>query len=152
MPSRCPPNIHAARNAYRSETLRLHTGPWAHIMKHNKGRTVLVVEDEVLIRVLIVDELESLGLTVLEAGNADEALPILLSDVPIQVLFTDVRMPGSMDGIELVRRARAIRPHLKVIVASGHRTNISLKEADAFFGKPFSVAEVASMVKQAMGL
>lgn len=124
----------------------------AHIMEGNKGRTVLVVEDEALIRMLVVDELESLGLTVLEAGNADEALPILQSDAPVHVLFTDVRMPGSMDGIELVRRARAIRPHLKVIVASGHSPNISLKEADAFFGKPFSVAEVAALVKQALGL
>jgi CheY-like chemotaxis protein len=121
-------------------------------MKGNNGRTVLVVEDEALIRMLVVDELESLGLTVLEAASADEALPILLSDVPVQVLFTDVRMPGSMDGIELARRARAIRPHLKVIVASGHSPNISLQEADAFFGKPFSVTEVGAMIKRAFGI
>ena len=121
-------------------------------MDASKERSILVVEDEALIRVLVVDELESHGLTVLEAASADEALPILLSDVPVHVLFTDVRMPGSMDGIELTRRARAIRPHLKVIVASGHSQNLSLKEADAFFEKPFSVAEVAAMVKRALGL
>jgi CheY-like chemotaxis protein len=121
-------------------------------MEDSKERSVLVVEDEALIRVLVVDELESLGLTVLEAASADEALPILLSDVPVHVLFTDVRMPGSMDGIELVRRARTIRPHLKVIVVSRHSSNLSLKEADAFFGKPFKVAEVAAMIKRASGL
>lgn len=120
-------------------------------MEFSKGRTVLVVEDEVLIRMLIVDELKSLGLTVLEAASADEALLILLSDVPVQVLFTDVRMPGCMDGVELVRRARAMRPHLIVIVTSGHSPNISLKEADAFFEKPFSVAEVSAMIARAIG-
>jgi CheY-like chemotaxis protein len=88
--------------------------------------TVLVVEDEFLIRMLVADELRSLGFAVIEAGSADEAFPILLSDAPVHVLFTDVRMPGSMDGVELARRARSARPAIRVIMTSGHGPDIPI--------------------------
>ncbi len=72
--------------------------------------TVLLVEDEVLIRLMVAEELRSQGLQVLEASNADEALAILESSLPVDLLFTDVRMPGRMDGVALAKLAQARFP------------------------------------------
>ena len=110
--------------------------------------TVLVVEDECLIRMLVADELRAMGLTVIEAATADEAFPILLSDAPVDVLFTDVRMPGSMDGVELARRARTARPAIKVIIASGHGPNVPKGAVDAYFAKPFVPFQVLLTISQ----
>jgi len=77
--------------------------------------TVLVVEDEVLVRLMIADELREQGLHVLEASNADDALTILQSSLPVDLLFTDVRMPGRMDGVALARFAHSRFPWLKLI-------------------------------------
>lgn len=68
--------------------------------------TVLVVEDEVIIRMDISSALEAAGFRVLEAGNADEAITILHQSPDIQVLFTDIDMPGSMDGLKLAAAVR----------------------------------------------
>ena len=80
--------------------------------------TVLLVEDEVLIRLMVADELRGQGLQVLEASNADEAIAILESSLPVHLLFTDVRMPGPIDGIALAKLAQARFPQLKLIIAS----------------------------------
>jgi CheY-like chemotaxis protein len=112
--------------------------------------TVLVVEDEFLIRMLVADELRSLGFTVIEAGSADEAVPILLSDAPVHVLITDVRMPGSMDGVELARRARRARPAIKVIMTSGHGPDVPRGAADAYLAKPFDVGEVIQLISRSL--
>ncbi|MET0278101.1 MAG: response regulator [Pseudorhodoplanes sp.] len=120
-------------------------------MESSKGPIVLIVEDEFLIRMMVADELRALGLTVIEAASADEAFPILLGDAPVHVLFTDVRMPGSMDGVELARRARDMRPNLKVIVTSGHGPDIPKDAADAYFPKPFDVQEVVQIIRRSLG-
>jgi CheY-like chemotaxis protein len=112
--------------------------------------TVLVVEDEFLIRMLVADELRSLGFAVIEAGSADEAFPILLSDAPVHVLFTDVRMPGYMDGVELARRARSARPAIKVIMTSGHGPDVPRGAADAYLAKPFDVGEVIQLISRSL--
>jgi two-component system, response regulator PdtaR len=72
--------------------------------------TVLVVEDEVFIRLMLADELRGEGLQVLEASNADEALTVLQSSLPVHLLFTDVRMPVRMDGVALAKAAHARFP------------------------------------------
>jgi CheY-like chemotaxis protein len=81
---------------------------------------VLVVEDEPLVRMTAVDELEEAGFQVLEAANADEALKMLeaRSDV-VQVLFTDVHMPGSMDGMALAEQVHRRWPHVLLLISSG---------------------------------
>jgi two-component system, response regulator PdtaR len=83
--------------------------------------TVLLVEDEVLTRLMLADELRSQGLQVLEASNADEALTVLQSSLPVHLLFTDIRMPGEMDGMALAKFAHAHFPRIKRIIGSSGR-------------------------------
>ena len=80
---------------------------------------VLVVEDEPLIRFTTLDALEEVGHVVLEAANADEALVLLRNRTDVDIVFTDVNMAGSMDGIQLAQRVRALRPHTGIIITSG---------------------------------
>jgi two-component system, response regulator PdtaR len=82
---------------------------------------VLVVEDEPLVRMTAADELEEAGFQVLEAINADEALKVLEArSNDVQVLFTDVDMPGSMDGIALAEEVYRRWPHVLLLISSGH--------------------------------
>lgn len=111
--------------------------------------TVLLVEDQVLIRLMLADELRNHGIQVLEASNADEALTILKSTLPVHLLFTDVRMPGDMDGIALAKFARAHCPNLKVIMASSHAPEEPVRGlADAFLSKPFDLPKTLEQVEQ----
>jgi two-component system, response regulator PdtaR len=110
--------------------------------------TVLLVEDEVLIRLMVAEELRSQGLQVLEASNAEEALAILESSLPVDLLFTDVRMPGRMDGVALAKLAQARFPRLKVIIASSHQPeDPSRTLADAFIAKPYDLNKVVERVE-----
>jgi CheY-like chemotaxis protein len=110
--------------------------------------TVLLVEDEVLIRLLLAEELRSQGIQVLEASNADEALAILESSLPVHVLFTDIRMPGRMDGIGLTRFTRQRYPHIKLIITSSHQPQGYMRDsADAFIVKPFDLAATVQQVE-----
>jgi len=111
--------------------------------------TVLLVEDEVSIRLLIADELRSEGIDVLEASNADEALTILDSSLPVHVLFTDIRMPGRIDGVGLTKLARNRRPEIKVIIASSHQPpGYARDAADVFICKPYDLGAMAQQVEK----
>jgi CheY-like chemotaxis protein len=82
---------------------------------------ILVVEDEPLVRMTAVDELQDAGFQVLEAANADAALAVLESrSEEVQVLFTDVDMPGSMDGMALAKQVHKRWPHIRLLIASGY--------------------------------
>ncbi len=81
---------------------------------------ILIVEDEVLIRIMVSDELRDAGYEVIEAATADEAVEILQTALPFDLVFSDVRMPGSMDGLGLLACVRARFPALPVIITSGH--------------------------------
>lgn len=80
---------------------------------------VLVVEDEGLVRLMAVDMLEDEGFTVIEAATADEAWTILEARDDIAILFTDVEMPGSMNGLDLAGRVAARWPHIRLVITSG---------------------------------
>jgi CheY-like chemotaxis protein len=82
-------------------------------------RTILVVDDEPFVRMVGAEMMANLGFEVLEAGGGEEALAVIASRPDIDLLLTDVRMPG-MDGVELAKRAQALRPDLKVIFISGY--------------------------------
>src|SRR5215470_11872776 len=84
------------------------------------GKTILVVEDDELVRPSVESLIESLGYRVLSAGNGPDALEILRQDTPIDLLFTDAFMPGGMYGPKLVAEARRLRPELKVLYTSGY--------------------------------
>jgi DNA-binding NtrC family response regulator len=81
---------------------------------------VLVVEDELMIRIMAADHLQEAGFEVHEAARADAAIPILEAHSEIRLLFTDVKMPGSMDGLKLAQYVQRRWPGVKIIVTSGH--------------------------------
>jgi CheY-like chemotaxis protein len=100
---------------------------------------VLVVEDEALIRLGALDLVESAGCTAVEARDADEAIRILESRPDIRLIFTDIDMPGSMDGLKLSHYVRNRWPPIHIIVASG-KAIIAESELPAgarFFPKPY---------------
>lgn len=116
----------------------------------NSGDTVLVVEDEALIRWDIVDALEDAGFTVLEAGNVNEAVAILGSVPDIKAVFTDVDMPGPQNGLDLARTVGSKRPGVKILVASGRHypANSDLPKQSRFFPKPYSCANVVASLTE----
>ena len=83
-------------------------------------RCVLVVEDELLVRMMLSDELRDAGYDVLEAYNADEALEVLHSTARVDLIASDVRMPGSMDGLGLLKEIKRSFPAIPVIITSAH--------------------------------
>jgi CheY-like chemotaxis protein len=107
----------------------------------NNGKAVvLVVEDDTIIRMDAVDLVRAAGYEALEACNADEAIRILEARDDIDLVFTDVQMPGTMDGIKLCHYIRERWPPVKLLVASGvaiHEES-SLPEGSRFFPKPYS--------------
>jgi len=112
--------------------------------------TILVVEDEFLIRLDTVDRLEEAGFDVIEAGDADEAIRILETGTRVGILFTDVEMPGSMDGFALARVTRNRWPPIEIVVASGRRQpdSTSLPDRGQFFGKPYDWPALMSALHQ----
>src|SRR5580693_8542168 len=104
---------------------------------------VLVVEDEMILRMRAVDIVEDAGFRPVEAVNADEALSILEARSDISLLFTDIQMPGSMDGLKLAHAVHERWPSIKIILVSGQvkPANIEIPANSRFFGKPLE-AEV----------
>jgi CheY-like chemotaxis protein len=111
---------------------------------------VLVVEDEPLLRMVAVDIVESSGFHAVEASNADEAIRILETRTDIRIVFTDIDMPGSMDGLKLAAAVRSKWPPISIIVVSGHRKpmNGELPEGSVFFAKPYAMDDVASTLQK----
>ena len=111
---------------------------------------VLVVEDEAIIRFTIADDIRDGGFEVLEARDADEALRILRRHADICVLFTDVDMPGSMDGLELTEAVHAGWPDIRIIVTSGKQVPLKgvLPVDSRFMPKPYSPETVLNTIRQ----
>lgn len=108
---------------------------------------ILLVEDEVLIRIDLADRLRDAGWTVYEAGNADAALELLLSTMRIDVLVTDVRMPGKLNGVCLAEITRESRPDVKIVVMSGDYRPERGPPADAFLAKPFEPPALVARIR-----
>ncbi|EAU41451.1 putative two-component response regulator protein [Fulvimarina pelagi HTCC2506] len=102
---------------------------------------VLVVEDDPLLRMDAVDLVEDAGYRTHEAANADEAMQLLAENPSVRVLFTDVEMPGSMNGLELAERVHSRFPEMGIIIVSGHPkiSKASLPINVDFFAKPYPV-------------
>ena len=116
-------------------------------------RAVLVVEDEMMLRMRAVDMVEDAGFTAVEAINADDALAILESRSDIELLFTDIQMPGSMDGLKLAYAVHERWPLIKIILVSGQ---LKLTDSDRppdsrFFGKPLGVKQMIAEMQDMMG-
>jgi CheY-like chemotaxis protein len=127
-------------------------GKWgklrAVILKHCNLNTILVVEDEPPIRLMIAEALREEGFQVVEAGSGDEALSVVESGTPVNLVFADVRMPGTLDGIALMSRLRETRPDLKLAVASRYSPDWpSPNLVDVFIGKPYDVPRTIFRLK-----
>ena len=114
---------------------------------------VLVVEDEMVLRMRAVDIVEDAGFTAVEAVNADEALTILESRSDISLLFSDIQMPGTIDGLKLAQAVYRRWPHIKIILVSGQ---VKLSDTEKpinsrFFGKPIDVKQMIAELQGMIG-
>lgn len=114
---------------------------------------VLVVEDEMVLRMRAIDIVEDAGFTALEAVSADDALAILESRSDISLLFTDIQMPGTLDGLKLAHAVHKRWPEIKIVLVSGQ-----MKPADAerpanskFFGKPLATQDMIAEIREMVG-
>jgi two-component system, response regulator PdtaR len=122
------------------------------VAEQDASHIILVVEDEVLQRMMFSDQLRAAGYRVLEAGNADTALDLLRNDaLNIAVVISDVDMPGSMNGIGLAHVIRSERPLIKTILVSGHEMPLDGVHHDAFFPKPYNAPAIILGVKALLG-
>lgn len=114
---------------------------------------VLVVEDEALILVDIAFQLEAEGFTVYEAANADAAIRLLNIHSDIRLVFTDIDMPGSMDGLRLAAAVRDRWPPVKIIVTSGARMVevTDMPDGSVFFSKPYQHTAVLRSIREMLG-
>jgi CheY-like chemotaxis protein len=115
---------------------------------------VLVVEDETFVRMYAAEMLRSAGFDVLEAGNADEAIVLLHREADIRLIFTDIDMPGSMNGIKLALAVRERWPPIKIIATSGH---FKLQDGDLpadarFFSKPYHPAQIVKTIRELVSI
>jgi CheY-like chemotaxis protein len=115
-----------------------------------KRPVVLVVEDEFLIRMHAAEMIEEAGFEVVEASNADEAVAILEARLDIAVVFTDIQMPGSTDGLKLARAVRSRWPPIHIVATSGFvdvRTT-DLPDGGRFLPKPYSPAQIIGALRE----
>lgn len=114
----------------------------------NRSASVLVVEDEPLLLLIAGDLVEDAGFQPILARNADEAILALASREDVSVLFTDVRMPGSMDGIRLAQTVHVRWPAIKLVVVSAHLVDAKLPDGARFFRKPYSSEQIISVLRE----
>lgn len=117
-----------------------------------KHAVALVAEDEPLLRMEAVDLLEDAGFTVLEAANTEQALRHLAQTETITLLYTDIEMPGPIDGIDLAREVAARWPHVSIVVCSGRVSpgEDELPRQARFVSKPVSLALIRRAVEMAL--
>lgn len=117
------------------------------------GHTVLVVEDEVLIRFDISDHLRAEGYEVLEASTVQQAIDILSGARPVALVFTDVQMPGALNGLDLANYVMTHHPQIKVLVTSGHiRASEMPQRLGRLIEKPYHPGEIVGLIRNALRL
>jgi CheY-like chemotaxis protein len=118
----------------------------ATVIQHIPKPVVLVVEDETFLRMIAVDLIGDAGFEALEAANADQAVLMLEAHDDIRIVFTDIDMPGSMDGLKLAGEIRIRWPPIEIILTSGHYDvrNDDIPARGVFFRKPYDHQEVVA--------
>jgi CheY-like chemotaxis protein len=110
--------------------------------------TILVAEDDVILRTVVAEQFREEGYGVVETSNAEEVLLVLRTGIPVDLLFTDVRMRGTLDGIALARLVRAEFPDVKVMIAS---CNVAATEVGTtihgFISKPYHIHQLLEHIK-----
>ena len=120
--------------------------------RHEAARypLVMVVDDEILLRSAVADYLRISGYAVVEAANAAEAIAVLASGEPVDLVFSDIRMPGAMDGLALARWVYQRYPGVQVMLTSGDSGDprtAELVAAGLFLSKPYRFAEAANRIR-----
>ena len=121
---------------------------------HSHRPVLLVVEDDFLVRLTLVDALSDLGFEILEAEDARSALSLLCDRPDIELMLSDINLPGGSDGFALARAARVIRPRLPVIYASGRYSRAEPHqqvEGARFIAKPFTPTLAAVVIHELLG-
>lgn len=126
--------------------------PMPQPIPQSEDRHVLVVEDEPFLRMALCEDLRAAGLSVVEAASADEALDCLRSGLLVEVVFSDIQMPGRVDGIGLARRLRLERPDLTVILTSGSNEPPVDLNGIAFVPKPYDYGAVGKLLLASLSL
>jgi CheY-like chemotaxis protein len=119
-----------------------------------KRSVVLIVEDELLLRINAAEMIAEAGFDVVEAGTADDAIAILEVRPDIHIVFTDIQMPGSMDGLKLAGFIRGRWPPIKLVATSGLVAiqDGDLPEGAVFIGKPYTSAKISATLRDLAGL
>ncbi len=136
---------------YTGDTADDGAEPQSGILKHGEGETVLVIDDEPIVRMLILEVLEEAGYNTLEADDGPAGLKIIDSGVRLDLLITDVGLPGGMNGRQVADAARVAKPDLKVLFVTGYAENAAvagghLEPGMAVMTKPFVMAELAAKI------
>jgi CheY-like chemotaxis protein len=118
-------------------------------MGDHRNILVLVVDDEPMVRVIAAEILEDAGFSVIEATCADHALDLLQSRKDVGALFTDVNMPGSLDGIALAKRVHELWPNVRIVITSARGLSEPAPEHGRFLRKPYTVDELAEVISEA---
>ncbi len=155
-------HLNVRREADRSASVEIHlpraTGlgePPVEARSPGGDETILIVEDDDLVRSFVITQVQSLGYRVLAAGDGSEAMAIIDGAEKIDLLFTDVVMPGPLNGLQLAIAAVSRRPSLKVLYTSGYARNVIVQDgcldADVLLlAKPYRKADLASMIRTAL--
>lgn len=111
-----------------------------------RAARILVVEDEVLIREFIAEELRLAGFSVIEAGHAEQALTYINASEQVDLVFSDIRMPGSLNGLQLAEILRDRYPDIPVILTSGYPPPMHVGIVQAFVPKPYDVTQTIALM------
>ncbi|WP_159718710.1 hybrid sensor histidine kinase/response regulator [Geminicoccus flavidas] len=122
------------------------TPPASESIDAGSGR-ILLVEDDPIVGPMVGGSLEDLGYTVVRAASAEEALGILAGNTPIDLLFTDVVMPGAMTGVDLARLARRLHPNLPVMLTTGYSEQLPATDGFRVLAKPYQIKTLATALK-----
>jgi CheY-like chemotaxis protein len=120
-------------------------------MVRPKTPVVLVVEDEPLVLMMALDMIGDAGFEALAAKNADEAIGVLESRNDIGIIFTDINMPGSMNGFKLAHAARGRWPPIEIIVTSAKSLESALPDRSRFLPKPYGAGELSKAIRELAG-
>ncbi len=117
-----------------------------------RSGTVLLVEDEILIRAILADLLKEEGYSVVQAGNVLEAMAALGRHPTFDAVITDIDMPGCLDGLDLAGMVRILAPRTKIIILSAGNASDSCPSDCHFLQKPYSVRQVVSLLGESMAI
>jgi len=110
--------------------------------------TIMIVEDELLLRLDLANQLHSAGFEIIEAQSGDEAVKILATNIDVDLILTDIRMPGQVDGLGLVSFVKRQERRIKVILLSAYVEADSDSPADASFAKPVRIEVLLAKIRQ----